>query len=62
MVQLDLIMKKVSTLGGIIEHERERDEPDTSIISTADTSTDGLGTEREQVLTNCKSKLTHFAL
>ena len=49
VVQFEWIMKFVSTLGGTIVQERERVEPDNNTVSTADTTTDGLGTKARAI-------------
>ena len=48
VVQLEEMLREVSTEGGRTEQEREIGEPDTNSLSEAVTITTGLGTDRKK--------------
>ena len=50
VVQLDMMVVGVSTRMGLMEQEREREDPDTNISSSGNTVTTGLGTEEKKNL------------
>ena len=49
VVQLDMMVVRVSTRMGLMEQKREREEPDTSTSSSENTVTTGLGTEEKKI-------------
>ena len=49
VVQLDMMVVRVSTRMDLMEQEREREEPDTSTSSSENTVTTGLGTEEKKI-------------